>query len=170
MSNVVSWLKGNWVIVLLTIVSLAVVPTAWYFADGMRTKVREDLQKKVTADSTEFSNAKVTYSLMSVEGDKILEKKIEPTKAYTEWYKAEWEKIRSRTGTVSKAALDFNKAEHELLVTGLFPDPEPRAADVKPREFAAAYVRAHGALLAGINAGEPRNPGIITQFRWDTRI
>jgi len=170
MSKIVPWLKSNWIIVLLTVIALAVVPTAWYFANGMRTKVREELQKKVQEDSKEFTNAKVQYHLINVVGDKMLEKSIEPNKAFTDWYRAEWEKIRSRTGTVSDAALTFNKGTHEPLVKGLFPDPEAFIKDAKLREFAAAYVRAHSALLAGINAGEPKNPGIISAMLTDFQV
>ncbi len=161
MNKAMVWLKSNWVIVLLTVVSLAVIPTAWYFADGMRAKVREDLQKKVTGDVQEVTNSKVQYHLINVVGDKMLDKTMEPNKVFTEWYRTEWEKIRSRTGTVSNAALEFNKAEHKLLVGDLFPDPKDFIAEAKLREFAAAYVRAHPDLLRSINAGEPQDPAVL---------
>jgi len=161
MNNMMKWLKSNWLIELLTVVALAVIPTAWYFADGMRTKVREDLQKKVQADAQEVANSKVQYHLINVVGDKMLEKSIEPNKVFTEWYRAEWEKIRSRTGTVSGAALTFNKEGHEILIPDLFPDPQEFIADAKLRQFAAAYIRAHPELLRSINAGEPQEPAVI---------
>jgi len=161
MNNVMTWLKSNWLIVLLTVIALAVIPTAWYFADGMRTKVRATLQTKVQADAQEVSNSKVQYHLINVVGDKMLEKSIEPNKVFTEWYRGEWEKIRSRTGTVSAAALAFNKEGHEILLPDLFPDPQEFAADAKLRQFAAAYIRAHPELLRSINAGEPQEPSVI---------
>ena len=170
MKNLLPWLKANWVIVLLTVLSLAVIPTAWYFADQMRAGIREDLQKKVKADVQEITNSKVQYHLTTVVGDKMLEKTQEPTKAYTEWYKTEWEKIRSKTGTVSDAALAFNKADHTILVQDLFPDPKEFIAEAKLREFAAAYIRAHPALLASINAGEPQEPTIIGAILNDFQI
>ncbi len=170
MSNLSGWFKANWVIVLLTVISLAVIPTAWYFADGMRTKVRDDLQKKVQSDMQDISSSKVQYHLINVVGDKMLVKSIEPNKVFTEWYRTEWEKIRSRTGTVSDTALAFNKADHRLLVADLFPDPAEFGAETKLRQFAAAYIRAHPDLLRLMNAGEPQEPAIIGAILTDFQL
>lgn len=170
MNNAIGWLKGNWVIVVLTVLSLAVIPTAWYFSNGMRLKVRDDLQKKITTDMQEIGNPSVQYNLMDVVGDKILEKRMEPNKAATDWYRTEWDKIRSRTGTVSDAALTFNKAEHKILVEGVFPDPQEYTAEAKLREFAAAYIRANRDLLKLMNAGEPMEPVVINAMLADFQV
>lgn len=170
MNKALVWLKGNWVIVLLSLISLAVIPTAWYFANGMRVKVREDLQKKVQTDMQEIGNPSVQYNLMNVVGDKILEKRMEPNKVATELYRSAWEQIRSRTGTVSEAALAFNKAEHKILVADLFPDPKEFIAEAKLREFAAAYIRAHRDLLSLMNAGDPVEPATISAMLNDFQI
>lgn len=157
-----NWLKANWVIVLLSVIALAALPTAMYFSGNMRKKIREDLAKRIATDVQQLTNSRVQYHVISVDGNKLLEKSIEPNQAYTEWYKNAWEQIRSSTGAVSEAALAFNKADHGLLVRDLFPAPEQRAAQTKPLELAAAYIRAHPALLTSIRAGEPLEPAVVS--------
>lgn len=161
------WLKANWVIVVLSVVALAALPTAMYFSGNMREKIRADLAKRIDADMKELNNVKVQYHLVSVDGTKLLEKTVEPNAAYTQWYKEEWERIRSRTGEVSEAALAFNRSDHGVLVADLFPAPAPRAAQTKPLEFAAAYIRAHPAMLAAIRAGEPMDPAQVAAMLTD---
>jgi hypothetical protein len=107
---------------------------------------------------------------MDVVGDKILQKRMEPNKAATEWYRASWEEIRSRTGTVSEAALAFNKEGREVLIGNFFPDPQEFIAEAKLREFAAAYIREHGRLLALMNAGEPPEPSVLNAMLTDFQI
>ncbi|MBX3408095.1 MAG: hypothetical protein KF869_15175 [Phycisphaeraceae bacterium] len=162
-----NWVKANWVIILLSLIALAALPTAMYFSGNMREKIRADLAKRIDTDMKELNNVRVQYHLQAVDGTKLLEKSIEPNAAYTQWYRDQAEAIRSRTGAVSEAALEFNRADHGVLVRDLFPQPEPRAAQTKPLEFAAAYIRAHPAMLAAIRAGEPMDPAQVSAMLTD---
>jgi hypothetical protein len=162
---IVGWLKQHWLIVVLGVVALAALPTAWYFANEMNTGVVTAYQTKVSNDfkGIEGSAAKVNYSVFGPDGNKILEKSGEANQIMIDKYGEIWATIKDKTGTISEKGLAFNKSDHGLLTENLFPKPNELDAPVKGREFVRAYIDFHPKILAEAHAGGPPAPEQIIQ-------
>jgi hypothetical protein len=160
MKNLVPWLKAHWIIPVLTLVALAVLPTAWYFADDMHTKDMADFQERVKkdADSVGDAAARQVYYLQSVDGSgKVLEKSGMINEAMIKRYGDILADVQSKVGGVSQKGIEFNKADHKLMIDGLFPPPanDQVRTDNLGRQFVERTIAFHKTLLDGMRAGPP---------------
>ena len=161
MKNLVPWLKAHWIIPVLTLVALAVLPTAWYFADDMHTKDLAAFQDRVGKDFDSVDqrkNAMQIYYIPSVDGSgHQLEKTAVVNEATIKRYGEIWAEVQSKIGGVSEKGIAFNKGDHKLLIDGLFlpATPDRITADNKGREFIERNMQFHKLLLTEMKAGEP---------------
>lgn len=158
---ILPWLKSHWPIPTLTLVALAALPTAWFFAEGMRKEHIDKFSADVTKDFTSISEntAKVSYSIPSVDGaGKLLEKSAPANEAMIVRYGDVWTQVQSKVGAVSERGSSFNKADHAPLITDYFPKPADESSaslTVKGRQFVGEYIKAHQAILNKARAGMP---------------
>lgn len=158
---ILPWLKSHWPIPTLTIVALAALPTAWFFADGMRKEHIDKFSADVTKDfnSVSESTAKVSYSIPSVDGaGKLLEKSFVANEAMIVRYGDVWTQVQGKVGAVSERGIAFNKADHAPLISDYFPKPADESKsnlEVKGRQFIREYIAAHQKILASARAGMP---------------
>ncbi len=158
MNKVLPWIKSNWLIVVLSLVILAVLPTALVIASGMNTKLREEYQQRVQNDANALSNPNVNYKIVSpIPGVKDVEIQHAANRAAIDWFKAKREQIQTEASEVWAAALALNKGEHDVLMPGIFPSPHAGADDrIVRNDFTRMVVqKVPAALLTTLKAGSP---------------
>ncbi len=119
-----NWIKQNIWIVVLSIVSLAVYPVAWKISSGMNKKLKEELQKEVTA-AWKSVDVKVGYSGIQVDPKTppVEVSGVAPNARLTAFFKEIREKQQSQLDEVVTMAEEFNRHGRKPLVEGLFPVP-----------------------------------------------
>lgn len=158
---ILPWLKSHWPIPTLTLVALAALPTAWFFAEGMRKDHIDKFSAEVTKDFTSVSEgtAKVSYFIPSVDGSgKLLEKPAPANEAMIVRYGDVWTQVQSKVGAVSERGSSFNKSDHATLIADYFPKPADESSaslTVKGRQFIGEYIKASQAILSKARAGMP---------------
>ncbi len=159
MKPVMDWIKRNWVVVVLTVVAVAALPTMVYVSTRMSNALKDDMQKRVAADWKDVGNSKVTYSLPSIiPGQTEAQQSTDVNAVLTKYYRDRRQALMTEAGKVAQEAIAFNKGSHTLLVQGLFPEPAELQKEFKPLEMAKKYVGpAHVDLLAakGVGAAKP---------------
>jgi hypothetical protein len=154
--NVLDWLKKRWLILVLSIVAVAALPTALYFSTAMTKKLVDEVQKKTDEDYKALTAFNNDYRLVAISGEPILQQKIPVNSASTRLYRELASKIDSEAKKLVEQGETFNKADHKLLIDGLFPAPSDLERDSKLVEFLDVYAnKFHQAILARIGAGTP---------------
>ena len=71
------WVKANWLIIVLTVVALAALPSMFYVSNKLDKSLRAKVFKDVADDYKAVSDSQVTYSIKSVKqpDTNLLEKK-----------------------------------------------------------------------------------------------
>ena len=169
MKNLVPWLKQHWIIPVLTLIALAALPTAWYFAEDMHAKDSAALQDRINKEIATVSDtsAKLEYSLPDMNGaGKVLEKKGVLNETLIQKYAVVLADMQAKVGGVSQQGIDFNKGEHKLLIEGLFPPPanDRVAQDNLGRTFIERLIAYHNLLLTQMKAGQPAKPEDVAKL------
>lgn len=154
MKQIVPWLKAHWPIPTLTLVALAALPTAMYFAGKMQDEFHADYQKKITeaANSVSASGAVINYGVPDMGGSGMaLEKKAPANEQLIGAYKKILEDMQAKVGVVSEKGLTFNKGDHKPLVDGFFPGASPDSG----RGFIKQYMDFHRQIIAEMKGGDP---------------
>lgn len=164
MKNVMEWVKGHWLIIVLGVIAVAALPVALFFSLGVAKKLTDDVQAKAGDDYKNVTSTKVEYYVLTPTGEKVLVKSMDVNSPTTKQY-AKWnEEISTHAQKQATEGEVFNKADHGLLVEGLFPAPSELVRDSKVAEFIDVYKnRFHQALLAKIGAGMPPDPVVTAQ-------
>ncbi|HMN41377.1 MAG TPA: hypothetical protein PKE29_11075 [Phycisphaerales bacterium] len=168
MKQIVPWLKAHWPIPALTLIALAALPTAMYFAGKMQDEFHADYQKKVTeaAASVSASAAVINYGVPDMRGDgMVLERKAPANEQLIGAYKRILEDMQAKVGVVSEKGLNFNKGDHVPLMEGFFPGASPDWG----RAFVKKYMDFHQKLVADMRGGDPARPEEIAQHLADYR-
>jgi hypothetical protein len=156
------------------LVALAVLPTAWYFAEQMRTKDMAEFQDRVKKDGDGINEnaAKLTYYLTATDGaGKVMERSGLVNEALIKRYGEMWTDIQAKIGGVSEAGIKFNQGDHKLLIDGLFPPPanDQVLTANKGREFVENDIQFHKKLLADMKAGEPAKSEDVAKLLGERR-
>ena len=158
MKQVTAWVKTNWLIVVSCVVFVAAVIVGPLVGSRMMKGVQERVTKEVASDHGALGRESVEYTVPDPArpGQVLITQSFPVHEQRTERFKNLRERLQIETSRVWEDALRFNKAEHGVLVEGLFPEPSVENQRVLPGEFAKAYIlRAHQALLESIGAGMP---------------
>ncbi len=144
MKGVLAILKGRLVIVILSVLIVAMLPTAWFFSGKLNAKIREQQTKAYQDEAAKIKRAnRVTYTLPRIsesESADSLKLTRAPNDRVTNWFKQQRaereEQIRAITGRV----IAFNRDSHERLVEAFPPPPDADARTVRraPQELARA--------------------------------
>jgi hypothetical protein len=151
------WAKTNWLILVLSVVALAALPTMFYFSSKMSGNLRAGIQKTAEQEYREVGTFTLTYSLPLVKApdQKAFERSMEANKVYIEQFAAKREAIKAQAAQVGKEAIEFNKNGHKLLLDGVFPKYAEGESQTNSYKFAEACIAAYPQLLKRIKAGTP---------------
>ncbi|HVU64371.1 MAG TPA: hypothetical protein VHC70_10365 [Phycisphaerales bacterium] len=159
MNKVLPWLKAHWPIPALSVVAIAALPTAMYFASQMHDKFKASYQTSLTNDYNSVTSgaAQIKYGFPAWDGNgNVLEKTAPANEEMIKSYKTILEDLHSKVGVVSDKGIAFNKGEHKPIMDGVFPAPaDPNSAQNLGRVFVSKYIDFHRQLLASMRAGEP---------------
>ncbi len=163
MGKILAWVKAHLIPVICIAIVVVSLPVAYVFSSNMAKGVKEELQAKVKTEFQKVERQNVSYQLPSFASDmEEVSLSHPPNDAITKWFADHASALEQEAGQVSQAALAFNKRDHQVLVSGMF--PEPTNADdrrLKPFEFLRALSGYRGAesvvdrLLGRVNGGSP---------------
>ena len=155
--------KKHWAIPTLSVVTVAILGTTWWFSSSWNTQIKTESEKGANDLLSQVNNLKVTYALPTIGTGQAVEQKSEPNAVLTEKYSERKKALLAGGEAVVKAAEAFNLAGKAPLVEGLFPEPKPNEQLSKPLDFVARLVgnaergqpSAYVQLLNDIGAGNP---------------
>lgn len=126
MKGVMTWIKGNLVVVICIAVILVVLPASYVGSRMWGEQIRKDHAAKVGAEMSKVAGAKVDYQLPSYDPRvTAVTHKAEPNPHLTAWFKAERERLASQAGAIITAAVDFNRGVGpDALAVGRRPEQE----------------------------------------------
>ncbi|MBC7773666.1 MAG: hypothetical protein H7210_14325 [Pyrinomonadaceae bacterium] len=160
------WAKSNWLILVLSGVSVAALPTAFYFSSKMHKDLIKTQQDKANKDLSEIATYKVTYTLPSVKEPELKSFEFPGplNQKLIDVIQVERNKIKAESSKVGSVAFKFNEGEGERLhkpaMDGIFPtfaDPmrKTNLQLAMVREFSTNI---YPALITRVKAGAPPDP------------
>lgn len=167
--QVLQGVKKHWAIPTLSVVTVAILGTTWWFSSGWNQQIKTDQEKAANDLLSQVNNLKVTYALPTIGTGPAVEQKSEPNAVLTQRYAERKKTLLSGGESVVKAAEAFNLAGKAPLVEGLFPEPKAGEQLSKPLDFVTKLVgnnergipSAYAALLADVGAGGPVNAAVL---------
>ncbi len=159
-----NWVKSNWLIIVLSVVALAALPTMYYFSSSMNKKLRATVNQAVQADIKDVSNARVTYWLPDVKkpDGKVKEVTTDVNEILTKKYAAARDAIKKESSVIGTEALKFNEGNRKPLIEGLFPKPSDTDRNRATYQFTREIIeRMPQRLLDKANARSPVDPEIV---------
>lgn len=167
--QVLQGVKKNWAIPTLSVVTVAILGTTWWFSSSWNAQIKSEAEKSANDLLSQVNNLKVTYALPTIGTGQAVEQKSEPNSVLTQKYADRKKALLSGGEAVVKAAEAFNLAGKVPLVDGLFPEPKPGEQLSKPLDFVAKLVgnpergmpSAYANLLAEIGAGGPVSASVL---------
>ncbi|MBY0113352.1 MAG: hypothetical protein K2Y21_11060 [Phycisphaerales bacterium] len=167
--QVLQGVKKHWAIPTLSVVTVAILGTTWWFSESWNHQIKTEAEKSAGDLLSQVNNLKVTYALPTIGTGAAVEQKSEPNAVLTAKYAERKKALLSQGESVVKAAEAFNLAGKVPLVEGLFPEPKPGEQLSKPLDFVAKLVgnpdrgvpSAYAQLLAEVGAGGPVNASAL---------
>ncbi|MGD9689880.1 MAG: hypothetical protein AB7K52_09545 [Phycisphaerales bacterium] len=161
-------IKRRWLPFTLLLVVLLSVPTLVYFALGYKQALRDRVAKEVQSDISAITSPggplKIAYQVPPAGSREAIEYKFPPNELAITKFKTWRDQQQSELTKVVNAALEFNRGNRGVLLSGIFPEPAPADLAIKPLEFRRIYVeRAHEELLRRLRAGAPLDPAALAQ-------
>ncbi|MBX3322289.1 MAG: hypothetical protein KF757_04790 [Phycisphaeraceae bacterium] len=130
MKNVLAWIKARILIVALSVLMLAMLPTAFIISGKLNKDLRERQTKAFNDEKSRINRAaKVDYKLPRIsasESDAALSESRPPNDFVTTWYAEQREARLAQAERVAAATLTLNRAEHGPLIDTF---PPPRRSD-----------------------------------------
>jgi len=177
MNSVLAFLKARLVIVVLAVLILAMLPTAWIISGKLNKKI-VDAQTKAYQDEKQKIQraAKVTYTVPRIsasESPDLLTANRAPNDRVTNWFKAQREERAEQINSILGRVVDLNEAGHGKLLAE-FPPPagadsstERRTAQELARKIIGEgrnYDRPiYRILFEKMGAGSPPDPEAVAQ-------
>lgn len=167
--QVLQGVKKHWAIPTLSVVTVGILGTTWWFSSSWNNQIRTDQEKAANDLLSQVNNLKVTYALPTIGTGQAVEQKSEPNSVLTQRYAERKKALLAGGEGVVKAAEAFNLAGKAPLVDGLFPEPKAGEQLSKPLDFVAKLVgnpergvpSVYATLLADIGAGGPVNASTL---------
>lgn len=178
MKSLLTWVRTNLAIVLLSLVVVVVLPAGWIGSSLWTSRIVRTQASEASQAYRELNQQSVSYRLPSLTPDETpIELTREPNPKLTEWFAEELEARQREAELVVQRAVEFNRDKHEVLVEGLFPQPaDERQRPIKALELAEALVgtadrpSAYQRLLDAIRAGGPVDPQRLLDALQDLRL
>ncbi len=164
MKGVLAWVKGHLLIVISVVLILIFLPAGFVGAGMWNGKIKEEAEKAYKDQERQLTaQQRVQYALPAVfEGEEAVEMSRAPNRHVTRFFSEQKEAREQQVAQIVERATEFNRAEHEVLVNGLFPEApnERRERDLirtLTRTIAGddRTVSAYDALVRRLGGGLP---------------
>lgn len=168
MKGVLTWVKGHIVIVVMLLVMLALLPTAYIMSMKMNAGIQKRQSQAYNDEKQKIERAKkVTYALPRIsttESEAELSETRAPNEQVSNWYAEQRELRLAQVAEVTQAAMQMNRGEHQALVPE-FPPPAGAGDNAQKRsalELGRALVGERGydrsayeILIERMGGGQP---------------
>lgn len=161
-----NWIKSNWLIIVLSVVALAALPTMWYFSSQMNKRLRVQVDKEVQADWREVTASTVTYHIPDIKkpDSRAFEKTAPVNEILTKKFAEVRDAIKRESAQIGEEAVKFNQGNRKPLVDGLFPMPPAGDRNRVMYQFVRVFVEnLPRDLLARAGARPPTDPDVLGQ-------
>lgn len=126
MKGVLAFLKGRLVVVVLVVLMLAMLPTAWFISNMLNKRLVEQQTKAYNEESQKIKKAqRVTYTLPRIselESPDALSVTREPNDRVTKWFETQRAERKAQLETITGRVLELNGEGRTRLVAD-FPAP-----------------------------------------------
>jgi hypothetical protein len=130
--GVLAKLKGRLVIVVLSVLIVVMLPTAWFVSGKLNAKIREQQTKAYQDEAAKIKRAnRVTYTLPRIseaESSDALSDSRAPNDRVTNWFKAQRAEREQQINEITSRVVSFNRDSHGRLIEAF-----PPAADADAR-------------------------------------
>lgn len=158
MSGLMTWVKSNWLVVVLALVTVVSLPTMLVMGHRMSSNLRDEVQREVTSDVQELRQGeRLRYTIPAIgPAMQQVEHTAPPNEALIRFFREQRDALQSEAERVVEKAIEFNRRGHGSLVESLFPAPPEGDEIILPIEFGRQYTEvAHQRLLERAGAGTP---------------
>jgi hypothetical protein len=181
-SNILSWLKSNVLIVIFSVVMIVSIPVSFVLSGMWQESIRSARQKAADDEYKKIKAAEVNYTLPTyVAGQQPVSLKTPPNAEVTAWFRANREELSTAAAEMAQRAEQFNegvgpdatavlRTPHRPLVEGLFPRGANQEAErAKQYEMEEVLVAKRGRpniyqqLLDSVRAGASADPVTINE-------
>ena len=169
MSGVLGWIRSHVAVVVLLILILVTLPTAFAVSSMWNTRIREARAKEVTNDQTALK-ALMSYAIPPIRPgeEAITVPAAAPNPSMTEWFREQRRARDAQVKEVVDLAGQLNKAHHEMLVPELLPGVPGTPGEEKRFAFIERLVSpdrptAYEELFRSINGGPPADSERIAE-------
>ncbi|MFG0257695.1 MAG: hypothetical protein ACF8GE_07335 [Phycisphaerales bacterium JB043] len=155
MKPILSWVKGNMLVVVCVIVAVVAFPVLFVMGSGKSSALVDKVSSEVSSSERSLQQVSVQYSIPTLDpNEPPTEFSRVPNAATTRAALDAIEMIRSESEEVLDAATEFNSSSTTMLMDGLLPTPAGAELSMRQR-FGALWVPSHQRLLQSIGAGSP---------------
>ena len=163
MKPLITWIKANLALVIFCVIIVVAPIASFLVSNRMNNRIREELKSRVSESWSDLGRlGTATYQLpAALPGTEPVVVKGPLNKASLEIYEAKARKIKQDADQLYEEVIAENHDDHKPIIDGLFPDPSPLDATVKPFELVQTYPQAHEKLLEKVNAGKPVDPDVL---------
>lgn len=185
MKPVLAWVKAHWIIVVLGVVVLVSLPTAWIFSQKWNTQIRTQQETVANTELKKVQGAPVEYVIPAfAPGAQPVSFRAEPNSVLTAWFKEQRSRVEGEASAVVNRAVAFNRGEgedaravgrtpHTPLVEGVFPGGADQVDKIRAFEDAILAEKGgsdpYAALLEEIGAGAPPRASRIAEILSDVQ-
>lgn len=156
-------LKANLISVISVAVAIIAAPVMLYFGRSWENKVHAEVESEVSNHLQQLSSSDVTYSVEPyLSGQQPVSVKAPPNQPTTNAVVALLQGVVAGSEEVRRKAIEFNKRDKPLLITGptpadnLFPDNKDESTRLKLLEqMVERWPKAHADLLREFRVGLP---------------
>jgi len=157
LNNVLNWLKGNVVTVIMLVLMLAAIITAPILAGRWNESVRSDAESRA-ARMTQLTGLERTSVTVSIPGEAPATINTVVNPRLLDRYREVSGSLRADADRVREMAVAFNRKERGVLVPRLFPKMPEIEKDTLPVVIPDVMERAYRELLQRVRAGTPPAP------------
>ncbi len=137
MKGILGKLKGRLVIIVMVVLILAMLPTAWFISNKLNKRIVESQSQAYNEENQKITRAsKVTYSLPQIsESESLDELSVTraPNDRVTDWFKEQRELRAAQLETITDRVLELNAQDRTRLVSEF---PPPADADKRTSQRA----------------------------------
>ncbi|MEQ8770097.1 MAG: hypothetical protein RIB60_06270 [Phycisphaerales bacterium] len=176
MKGLLSWVKGHLLIVISVLLILILLPAGFVGAGMWNAKIKDEAEKAYKDQERQLTaQERVQYALPAVfEGEQAVELSRAPNRHVTSFFAEQKQQRQEQVAEIVERATEFNRAEHEVLVEGLFPEaPSERAERDLVRNLTRSLagddrtVSAYDALVRRLGGGLPPEPEEVAAIMID---
>ncbi len=165
MTSILTWIKANWIIVLLSAAMIICLPLFTILGASWNRSVAESIKSRVDQQANELKRVSRTDVVITplTPGTPEINESLPLNRTILSQYEEIRRATKADAEGIIQTALSINRKDDQLLLPGLLPKPADNVRDVLPYELYEPYIAHHDALLALMNAGTPPDPQSVVE-------